>query len=438
MGLIFKLLLLSVITEIVLLAGVAPNNSGDLTFNDRRYDLTTAGVGTATETVRITMADDTNITHVYIKGTNPNDFSISNNGCSANPYINGATCDIEITFNPTIDQDNLNAILYVDYSKNSDTTPEGNSTINLSGNGKGKPTPTLSTTSLFLNSDGVTTLEAGAVSQEYTITVTNDNEFNLTDAANDINVTLLNGGTPASTEGSFAITTNSCEGAGVEIEPGDSCTVGITYTSANPGIGDHTETLNISTPTNHDANPRVVTLRARVYNKVALNGSSILNTSTSYIEGDVNIRASATIGSPKLVRTQDWENRGASCTSFTFTNNSSVATGVVTVNLTNNAGGIFTYEPPTSPTNVPNSNLEDGLLANESQSQTICFNPPATASIGDTYYGELTVSYNPTIIISFSGVVVAPVPLSNWSKFILIVGFISLAMLYIRRNRVLN
>jgi hypothetical protein len=148
-----------------------------------------------------------NVATVSITGTNPGDFSQTNN-CGSSVSA-GNSCAISVTFTPTATGTRTASVTI------SDSAPDSPQTVSLSGTGENTSTPTvlLSPSSLTFSSQKV-----GSTSSAQTVTLTNTGTADLT-------VTGI------AASGDFA-ETDTCPGT---IAAGNSCSINVTFTPTAAG-----------------------------------------------------------------------------------------------------------------------------------------------------------------------------------------------------------
>jgi hypothetical protein len=173
--------------------------------------------GTSTPPISITVTNSggapLHISSITVTGTNPTDFGIASNNCTA--VAVNATCSVSVTFTPSgTGQRQAN----LQFTDDASTSPQ---ILALTGNGLAPATPAVTVTPgspIMLPST-----TQGATSAPLVVTVTNSGNANLNISA--LTLTGVN-------SGDFALASNTCTGA---IAAGATCTVGITFTPSATG-----------------------------------------------------------------------------------------------------------------------------------------------------------------------------------------------------------
>jgi hypothetical protein len=195
--------------------------------------------GTSTAPISITVTNSggasLHISSVAVTGTNPTDFGIASNNCTA--VAVNATCSVSVTFTPSgTGQRQAN----LQFTDDASSSPQ---ILALSGNGLAPATPGVTVMpSSPIMLPGTT---QGATSAPVVVTVTNNGNATL-----NITAVTLAGANP----GDFALATNTCKGATVAANA--TCTVGITFTPGAPGI----RQANLQITDNAPASPQTFAL----------------------------------------------------------------------------------------------------------------------------------------------------------------------------------
>jgi Domain of unknown function (DUF1929)/Legume lectin domain/PKD domain/Abnormal spindle-like microcephaly-assoc'd, ASPM-SPD-2-Hydin/Quinohemoprotein amine dehydrogenase, alpha subunit domain III len=203
-------------------------------------DFPDVATGTSTAPISITVTNTggapLHITSVTVTGTNPTDFAIPSNTCTAAPIAVNATCTVGVTFTPSGTGERLANLQFTDDASSSPQI------LALSGNGLAPATPGVTvvpSSPIMLPST-----TQGATSAPVVVTVTNSGN-----AALNISAVTLTG----VNAGDFALASNTCTGA---VAANATCTVRITFTPSATGA----RQANLQITDNAPASPQVVAI----------------------------------------------------------------------------------------------------------------------------------------------------------------------------------
>jgi Domain of unknown function (DUF1929)/Legume lectin domain/PKD domain len=176
--------------------------------------------GTSTAPISITVTNSggapLHISAVAITGTNPTDFTIASNTCTAATIAVSATCTVGVTFTPSGTGGRQANLQFTDDASSSPQI------LALSGNGLAPATPgvTVMPSSPIM----LASTTQGTTSAPVIVTVTNSGNATLNISA--VALTGANGS-------DFAFASNTCAGAAVAANA--TCSVGITFTPSATG-----------------------------------------------------------------------------------------------------------------------------------------------------------------------------------------------------------
>jgi len=244
-------------------------------------DFPDVATGTSTAPISITVTNSggapLHISSVTITGTNPTDFGIASNTCTAAPIAVNATCTVGVTFAPTGTGERQAKLQFTDDASSSPQI------LALTGNGLAPATPAVTvvpSSPIILPST-----TQGATSTPVVVTVTNSGNATLNVGA----VTLT-----GANAGDFTLASNSCTGTAVVANA--TCAVGITFTPSATG----TRQSNLQITDNAPASPQ----------SFALSGTGISSTPT----------APAVAISPALVAVTATQGTASSSTNIMISN----------------------------------------------------------------------------------------------------------------------
>src|ERR1700688_3192821 len=203
-------------------------------------DFPDVATGTSSASISITVTNSggapLHISSVTIIGTNPTDFGIASNTCTAAVIAVNATCTVGVTFTPSGTGERLANLQFTDDASSSPQI------LALSGNGLAPATP------------GVTVVPSspimlpnttqGATSAPVVVTVTNSGNATLNVSA--VSLTGVNAA-------DFTLASNTCTGA---VAANATCTVRITFTPSATGA----RQANLQITDNAPASPQVVAI----------------------------------------------------------------------------------------------------------------------------------------------------------------------------------
>jgi hypothetical protein len=203
-------------------------------------DFPDVATGTSTAPISITVTNSggapLHISSVTVTGTNPTDFGIASNTCTAAPIAVSATCSVGATFTPSGTGERLANLQFTDDASSSPQI------LALSGNGLAPATPGVTvvpSSPIMLPST-----TQGATSAPVIVTVTNSGN-----AALNISAVTLTGVNAAD----FTLASNTCTGA---VAANATCTVRITFTPSATGA----RQANLQITDNAPASPQVVAI----------------------------------------------------------------------------------------------------------------------------------------------------------------------------------
>jgi hypothetical protein len=176
--------------------------------------------GTSTAPISITVTNSggapLHISSVSLTGTNPTDFAIASNTCTAAAIAVNATCNVGATFTPSGTGERQANLQFTDDASSSPQI--------LALNGKGLAPATPAVTVVPNSPIMLPSTTQGATSAPLVVTITNSGNAPLNVSA--VTVTGANAS-------DFALASNTCTGAAVAANA--SCTLGITFTPSAVG-----------------------------------------------------------------------------------------------------------------------------------------------------------------------------------------------------------
>jgi len=229
--------------------GPAPTPVVSISPSSMTFPGTAVSTASAPQTVTVTNAGtgDLLISAIGFSGTNPGDFSVANDLCTAATVVGGATCTFDIVMTPAAAG---NRAANVAITHNASGTPWA---LGVAGTGF------VPTGALTLGSSALTFADTavGAVSAPGALTLTNTGTAPLT-----IIGFALTGANP----GDFQVTSDTCSGIALAVSA--SCTVGPQFAPATGGTGGaRSATLVVSDTT--PASPHDVLLSANALAPIA-------------------------------------------------------------------------------------------------------------------------------------------------------------------------
>jgi hypothetical protein len=203
-------------------------------------DFPDVAAGTSTAPISITVTDSggapLHISSVTLTGTNPTDFVVASNTCTAAIAVN-ATCTVGVTFTPTGTGERLANLQFTDDASSSPQI------LALSGNGLAPATAgvTVTPSSPIIMPNAT----QGVTSAPVVVSVTNSGNATLNVSA--VTLTGVNAG-------DFALTSDTCIGAAVAANA--TCMVAITFRPSVPGV----RQANLQITDNAPASPQTFAL----------------------------------------------------------------------------------------------------------------------------------------------------------------------------------
>ena len=204
-------------------------------------DFPDIATGASTAPISITVTNSggapLHISSVSVTGTNPTDFGIASNTCTAGAIPVNATCTVAVTFTPTGTGERQANLQFTDDASSSPQI------LALGGNGLAPATPgvTVAPSSPIM----LPSTTQGATSAPVAVTVTNSGNAIL-----NVTAVTLTGVNAAD----FALASNTCTGAAVSASA--TCTVGISFTPHATGA----RQANLQITDNAPASPQSFTL----------------------------------------------------------------------------------------------------------------------------------------------------------------------------------
>jgi hypothetical protein len=292
--------------QFVTLTGTGQSPTQTLVFNPplMTFPVTNVGLTSSQIYVAVTNYGTTGVTFngATLVGTNPGDFSISNNGCTQLPAGPSGTCYIYLTFTPS-------------------AAGPRRATLQLNDNAPGNPYVVLL---VGTGQSPLQIMNVSPLSYSYGVqdigTTSNANYFyvqNLGNAAVAMNGISLTG-TNAS---DFSISSNGCPGVGSPLQPNGACYVYVTFTPSASG----TRSASLSIADSAPGSPQTVNVygvgqpvtRTVAFSKSTIDlGVSTLNNTTgaTYISAENTGTSSITFSNINL--------GGANASDFAITSNS--------------------------------------------------------------------------------------------------------------------
>jgi hypothetical protein len=182
-------------------------------------DFPDVAAGTSSAPISVTVTNSggapLHISSVTITGTNPTDFAITSNTCTAAAIAASGTCSVGVAFAPSGTGKRLANLQFTDDASSSPQI------LALSGNGLASATPavTVAPSSPIM----LPSTTQGATSAPVVVTITNSGN-----AALNISAVTLTGVNAAD----FTLASNTCNGT---VAASATCTVSITFTPSNTG-----------------------------------------------------------------------------------------------------------------------------------------------------------------------------------------------------------
>jgi len=214
-------------------------------------DFPDVATGTSSAPVSITVTNSggapLHISSVTIIGTNPTDFGIASNTCTAAAIAVNATCTVGVTFTPSGTGERLANLQFTDDASSSPQI------LALSGAGLAPGTPGVAvvpSSPIMLPST-----TQGATKPPVVVTVTNSGSATLNITA--VTITGVNAG-------DFALASNTCTGA---VATNATCTIGVAFTPSAVGM----RQANLQLADNAPASPQTF----------ALSGTGVSSTPTT-------------------------------------------------------------------------------------------------------------------------------------------------------------
>jgi hypothetical protein len=231
--------------------------------------------GTSTAPVSITVTNSggapLHISAVSITGTNPTDFAIASNTCSAATIAVSATCTVGVTFTPSGTGERQANLQFTDDASSSPQI------LALSGNGLAPATPGVTVTPsspIMLSST-----TQGTTSAPIIVTVTNSGNATL-----NISTVSLTGANASD----FALASNTCVGAAVAANA--TCTIGVTFTPSVTGA----RQANLQITDNAPASPQSLALEGTGNSATPLAPAVLISPATVAVAGTQGTASNST------------------------------------------------------------------------------------------------------------------------------------------------
>ena len=294
--------------QAVSLSGIGTSSAVSLSASTLTFANQTVGTTSAAQAILLTNTGNAalGITSLVLAGSNPGDFSQSNN-CGSSVAA-GGNCTINITFAPTGPGTRTATVAISD---NASGSPQ---TVNLTGTG-GAPAVNLTVTSLTF---GGQTLGTTSGVQPVTLSNTGNADLNITSFA----VTGTNAGDFTQT--------NTC---GSSLPAGGNCNISVTFTPAAPG----NRTASVTITDNAAGSPQTVSLTGTGTGPVASLSASTLSYSSQSVgstSGAQTVTLSNTGNANLTITSLQLAGTNAGDFSVTSTCGSSVAPGSCTISVT--------------------------------------------------------------------------------------------------------
>jgi hypothetical protein len=203
-------------------------------------DFPDVAAGTSGAPISITVTNSggapLHISSVTITGTNPTDFAITSNTCTAAAIAANGTCTVGVAFAPSGTGERLANLQFTDDASSSPQI------LALSGNGLAPSTPgvTVSPSSPIM----LPSTTQGATSAPVVVTITNSGNASLNISA--VTLTGINAA-------DFTLASNTCTSA---VAANATCTLSITFTPSNTGA----RQANLQITDNAPASPQILAI----------------------------------------------------------------------------------------------------------------------------------------------------------------------------------
>jgi hypothetical protein len=231
--------------------------------------------GTSTAPISITVTNSggapLHISGVAITGTNPTDFAITSNTCTAATIAVNATCTVGVTFTPSGTGERQANLQFTDDASSSPQI------LALSGSGLAPATP--SVTVMPSSPIMLPSTTQGTTSAPVIVTVTNSGNAPL-----NISAVAINGANGSE----FALASNTCAGAAIAANA--TCTVGITFTPSATGA----RQANLQITDNAPASPQSFALSGTGNSATPLAPAVLISPATVAVAGTQGTASSST------------------------------------------------------------------------------------------------------------------------------------------------
>ncbi|MDR3676720.1 MAG: choice-of-anchor D domain-containing protein [Acidobacteriota bacterium] len=294
--------------QMVSLSGMGTSSAVSLSASTLTFATQTVGTTSTAQAILLTNTGNAalGITSLVLAGSNPGDFSQSNN-CGSSVAA-GGNCTINVTFAPTAPGTRTATVAISD---NATGSPQS---VSLTGTG-GAPAVNLTVTSLTFGSQ---TLGTPSAAQPVTLSNTGTATLNISSVA----VTGAN-------TGDFAMSSNTC---GSSVAAGANCAISVTFTPAAPG--DRTASVTITD--NAAGSPQTVSLTGTGTGPVVGLSASTLSYSSQSVgstSGAQTVTLSNTGNANLTITSLQLAGTNAGDFSVTNTCGSSVAPGSCTISV---------------------------------------------------------------------------------------------------------
>jgi hypothetical protein len=229
-------------------------------------DFPAVATGTSTAPISITVTNSggapLHISSVTVTGTNPTDFGIASNTCTAAPIVVNATCTVGVTFTPSGTGERLAKLQFTDDASSS---PQN---LALSGSSLAPATPgvaVMPSSPIMLPST-----TQGTTSAPVVVTVTNTGNATL-----NVTAVTLTGVNAAD----FTLASNTC--IGVAVAANATCTIGTTFTPTATG----TRQANLQITDNAPTSPQSFALSGTGISSTPLTPAVVISPASVAVAG---------------------------------------------------------------------------------------------------------------------------------------------------------